>query len=162
MLNSIIFSNCVINYRPNLSTIDLLNLGMIKSFDKDFTLRQFERGALQALLVISNALSQGDLESLEELLDKETYYEIKENLRKYSGPNQLAVNLRDVVKFLPYNTIITRYHDTKNGRSTHGVMSIALCRKFSLFLFMSQMLRSVLWKFQSAFIPSEISRTCYS
>ena len=62
----------MINYRPNISTIDLLNLGMIKSFDKEFTLRQFEMGALQALLVISNALSQGDFESLEELLDKET------------------------------------------------------------------------------------------
>ena len=130
MLNSIIFSNCVINYRPNQSTIDLLNLGMIKSFDKEFTIRQFELGALQALLVISNALSQGDLESLEELLDKETYYEIKENFRKNSRTNQLthqlAVNLQDVVKFLPYNTNITRYHDTKNGRSTHGVMSIIL------------------------------------
>lgn len=74
-------------------------------FDNDFSLKEFNRGAKHALFTIANAISVGDLESVKELLDKDTYNEIKENMNRYSS-EQLAQfafsNLEDVYLSFPY------------------------------------------------------------
>lgn len=53
-------------------------------FHKDFDYKEFIEGVEHALLIISQALSQGDISSVEELFSKEAYKEIKENMKKYS------------------------------------------------------------------------------
>ena len=87
-------------------------------FDNDFTLKEFARGAKQALSIISCALSVGDIDSLKELLDKEAFAEIKQNLSRYTREQlvDLAVtDLEEVYLTFPYQVGIIM-NDTDRGK----------------------------------------------
>lgn len=86
-------------------------------FDNEFSLKEFNRGAKQALLVISNALAVGDVDSLKQLLDQEAFLEIKENISRFSSQQlaQLAVsNPEDVYLSFPYQVGIIM-NDNEKG-----------------------------------------------
>ncbi|KAK4029917.1 hypothetical protein OUZ56_022876 [Daphnia magna] len=85
-------------------------------FDNDFSLKEFVRGTKQALLVIANALAVGDLDGLKELLDKEAFSEIKENIRRFDSKQlaELAVpNPEDVYLTFPYQVGIIMNDNAK-------------------------------------------------
>ena len=50
-------------------------------FDNDFTIKDFDRGAHHAAVTVSNALAQGDIESVDHLITPEALNVIQRNLR---------------------------------------------------------------------------------
>ena len=50
-------------------------------FDQDFSLKDFNAGARQAVATVANCLAQGDLESLEQFLTPEALKSLSKNLR---------------------------------------------------------------------------------
>lgn len=87
-------------------------------FDRDFSLKEFSRGAKQALYVVSNALSVGDTDSIQDMFDKDALAEIKQNMSHYSHSQlaSLAVsNLEDVYFTFPYQVGIIM-NDTDRGK----------------------------------------------
>ena len=72
-------------------------------FRRGFDQKEFLKGTVHALVIISKALSQGDIDSVEELFTKESFREVKENMIKCSSGEltQLAVNPSDLMTF-PY------------------------------------------------------------
>ncbi len=86
-------------------------------FDNEFTVDDFLRGAKQALFIIANAISVGDLESVKEMLEEEAYNEIKENMKRCSSEQlaQFALStLEDVYMTFPYQVGIIM-NDNKDG-----------------------------------------------
>lgn len=86
-------------------------------FDHEFGLKEFSRGAKHALSVVANAISVGDIDSLEDLVEKKAFDEIKLNLSKYSH-EQLAdfaiKNPEDVYLTFPYQVGIIM-NDNEKG-----------------------------------------------
>lgn len=86
-------------------------------FDNDFSLKEFSKGAKQALFVISKALSVGDVDSLQDLVDKNVLVEIKENLNRYSADHLAELEIHnpdDVYLTFPYQVGIIM-NDTEKG-----------------------------------------------
>lgn len=109
-----------VHYRPSFfkSVSNLMSSFLIIKpyFDNDFSLKEFVRGTKQALLVIANALAVGDLDGLKELLDKEAFSEIKENIRRFDSKQlaELAVpNPEDVYLTFPYQVGIIMNDNAK-------------------------------------------------
>lgn len=80
-------------------------------------MKEFARGAKHALFVISRALSVGDVDSLQDLVDKQALAEIKQNLSRYSADSLAALaihNPEDVYLTFPYQVGIIM-NDTEKG-----------------------------------------------
>lgn len=74
-------------------------------FDNEFGLRDFSRGAKHALSIVANALSTGNIDNLEELIEKEALDEIKSNMKRYSQGQMADFAIRnpeDVYFTFPY------------------------------------------------------------
>ncbi len=114
--------NVYVYHRPSFfkSISNLLAAAIIIKpyFDNEFSLKEFARGAKQALSIISNALSVGDVDSLKELLDKDAFTEIKQNVSQFSK-DQLAdlavTDLEEVYLTFPYQVGIIM-NDTDRGK----------------------------------------------
>lgn len=67
-------------------------------FDQDFSIKDFSSGASKSASMVSQCLSNGDLESLVDLLTPDCINEIKKNLSLFSLPQRsaLAVSTEDV------------------------------------------------------------------
>ena len=119
-------------------------------FHKDFDQNEFIKGAKHALLVISEALSQGDISSVEELFTKEAYKEIKENMKKYSRDQltEFAVDKNNVLfAYLTHLDSIS-YYETGIQLYTQICQLHIGCFVFHCM----QVFKESLWKFQSIIV----------
>ncbi|XP_046649053.1 m-AAA protease-interacting protein 1, mitochondrial-like [Daphnia pulicaria] len=117
---------CLMNNAPHIvwpsifkGISGMLQIGWIVKpyFDNEFTVDDFLRGAKQAIFIIANAISVGDLESVKEILEEEAYNEIKENMKRCSSEQlaQFALStLEDVYMTFPYQVGIIM-NDNKEG-----------------------------------------------
>lgn len=140
---------CLMNYPTHIiwpsffkSISNLLAAAIIIKpyFDNEFSLKEFARGAKQALSIISNALSVGDVDSLKELLDKDAFTEIKQNVSQFSK-DQLAdlavTDLEEVYLTFPYQVGIIM-NDTDRGVQERFV-EITVC--FHIFKGLSELMK---------------------
>jgi hypothetical protein len=72
--------------------------------DREFSIQEFEKGAREAVAVISTKLSKAEYEDLEDLIEPEAFAEIKRNLAKFNVAQRelLPVNVEDIYFQFPY------------------------------------------------------------
>nr|XP_045590196.1 uncharacterized protein LOC123752176 isoform X1 [Procambarus clarkii] len=80
------------------------NLIIHRYLDQEFSLSSFKAGAIQALVYVSQELSKGNFEALNELITKPTIEEMKKNFARFSMKQRLdlAIVAEDIFFSFPY------------------------------------------------------------
>lgn len=91
-------------------------LGILTFYNNTFSLQEIEEGAEQALLYISDLLSKGEFEPLEQLIEPKALEEIKSNYSKLSMKqrNFLRVKQGDLFRKFLYDLKLRK--DWKTGK----------------------------------------------